>query len=914
MATELATAYVTIVPTIKDLGSKLNEAIGSANLEASGQAIGSKLTNGIEKAFTAVSKVALTSLGAIGGGIGALAATGGMTRALNLEQAQTMFKGLKLDWNDYYDTIDGAVQGTAFSLDQAALVAANLAASGVAAGDDMSQALNACVGTAATFGANLGDIGIIFQKVSAKGKLSGDELLQLSERGINATSILAEHLGLTQAEVREMVTQGKIDFQTFSDAMYAAFGDSAKAANETFTGSMANMQSALSRIGAKFATPFKDACIPVFNAVRLALNEVSARLDPLVEKFSNFASVLSASIVDKLTAFTDALHNGASFVDAFKAAFGDVGGIIATVVSGVVAFGAAIGALSTVFNVIPGLSGMFGALSGGAATFGVASAAAKGFGAAVKTLPGMVTGGIKALTGLPSTLSLVATNFTAAAAKTGSLTGAFTTMVPALGAVSLPVVAIVAAIAALAAAFVYLWNTSDEFKNQMTAIGQELMAQLQPAIEQIGAAIQQIAAAVLPAISTVLQALIPVLATIIQSVVQIASVVIPIVAQIAAAIIPVIANILSIIMNVVAQILQFLQPAIQGLADFIGNVLTFIQGIISTAMDIIQGIITAVMAVINGDWGTAWNAISNVASTVWNAIQNVISTVINAISSVIQSVLSAIQSVWNSIWSTVRSVAQSIWSGIQSAISNAINTVKSVVSSALSSISSTWNSIWSNVSSFVSSTWNTVKSTVSSGVSSVISFVGKIPGQIMSLFSNAGSWLINAGKSIIDGLVRGIQGAIGAAKNAVSGAIGAIRNLFPFSPAKEGPFSGHGWVKYSGISIMEALGEGAESALSETVSKFTAMADRVKESFIVDSFDVNTNIVGDPITARGINYKPTQTLTPNDLKSALQQLVETNPDQPINLFIDGKLIASTISGYVDQSISLNATRKGRMYV
>lgn len=83
-----------------------------------------------------------------------------------------------------------------------------------------------------------------------------------------------------------------------------------------------------------------------------------------------------------------------------------------------------------------------------------------------------------------------------------------------------------------------------------------------------------------------------------------------------------------------------------------------------------------------------------------------------------------------------------------------------------------------------------------------------LPGRIQSLFSNAGSWLLSSGRSIMDGLAQGIRNGISAAVDTASNAMEAISKLFPHSPAKEGPFSGHGWTLYSGQSIIDGLAEG----------------------------------------------------------------------------------------------------------
>ena len=66
--------------------------------------------------------------------------------------------------------------------------------------------------------------------------------------------------------------------------------------------------------------------------------------------------------------------------------------------------------------------------------------------------------------------------------------------------------------------------------------------------------------------------------------------------------------------------------------------------------------------------------------------------------------------------------------------------------------------------------------------------------------------------------------AFGAVKDAVSGGLSKIRNLFPFSPAKEGPFSGRGWVLYSGLSIGQAMGDGIRRSSGQAITAAAQMA------------------------------------------------------------------------------------------
>lgn len=107
---------------------------------------------------------------------------------------------------------------------------------------------------------------------------------------------------------------------------------------------------------------------------------------------------------------------------------------------------------------------------------------------------------------------------------------------------------------------------------------------------------------------------------------------------------------------------------------------------------------------------------------------------------------------------------------------------------------------------------------VTDGLNAAVDFVKSIPDKIKSFFSNAGDWLVNSGKALLDGFAKGIRDAVSTVTNAASNALGAVRKLFPFSPAKKGPFSGHGYTTYSGRALMRDFARGIKgsSALAET--------------------------------------------------------------------------------------------------
>ena len=240
---------------------------------------------------------------------------GGFARASTIEQAQFMIEGfaatntkdaeeISKAWTDLKDDISYAVNDTAYGFDEAAAAAASFTASNVQAGDQMKTSLRAISGVAAMTGASYGDMANIFTTVAGNGRLMGDQLLQLSSRGINAAAILGQQLGKSESEIREMVSKGQIDFNTFAKAMDDAFGEHAKDANKTFSGATANIRAALKKIGADFASVMISTddynksletgsynLINVANNVRMFINGIKTAIEATNGPLQGFTGV-----------------------------------------------------------------------------------------------------------------------------------------------------------------------------------------------------------------------------------------------------------------------------------------------------------------------------------------------------------------------------------------------------------------------------------------------------------------------------------------------------------------------------------------------------------------------------------------------------------------------------------------------
>ncbi len=276
--------------------------------------------------------------------------SGGMSRALKIEQANFKMQALvdKMDRfkNDSAaaaeyvkamgESIDWAVTGTAYGYDAAAAVASQLMASGLEDAEQMALDLRAVAGAAAMAGSSYEDMGRIFTSVAGQGKMMGDQLNQFSGRGLNAASTIATYLHKTEGEVRKMVSKGQIDFRTFADAMYEAYGEAAGKADETYAGVLSNVKAQLSRLGQRFTVPYIENMIPFLQQLKASIKEFSAALDPIAKRFNKIfgaltrygAQVLKNVNLQKFTIMTRGIENIlwglAMILHSVRDAFNDV--------------------------------------------------------------------------------------------------------------------------------------------------------------------------------------------------------------------------------------------------------------------------------------------------------------------------------------------------------------------------------------------------------------------------------------------------------------------------------------------------------------------------------------------------------------------------------------------------------------
>lgn len=800
-AQDIGVVYVHVEPSGKGFGKSIEGDIGDAVSKASRKG-SNTLISKIGGAFGKIGKVGTGAIATITGGITALAAKGGFTRALNIENAQAKLKGLGHDSASVTEIMNDAlasVKGTAFGLGDAATVAASLSASGVKEGGELTQVLKTVADTAQISGRSLTDIGTIFGSVAARGKLQGDDMLQLMSSGIPVLQMLGKHLNKTSAEVSDMVSDGKIDFQTFADAMQEGLGGAAQSAGTTFAGALANVKAALSRLGETAATPVLNGLRGLFNQAIPLIDAFTAAVSPTLEKVGAGLQKGLEQAIPTVTAFFDKLGKSqtvqqfASYLASLKDDLKELGsslsgaaGAVWNVISGPLSelYNQAKGQLpaiadgfKTFLHAVSGLLDYVSAhadsiipLAKGITAFVLASKGISAVSAGLKT----VSGGLKAISATASGVEKTATaafdmigkisDAGSAAGALKQLAGSFnivkaaqsawSAVTKAATAVQLafsaaldanPFILVIAGITAVVAALTWfftqtetgkqLWNS---FATWFMGIWNQISTACQPALQAIGTFITQ----TMSQIQQIWQTGWTLITTILQNV-----------------------------WNTIGPIIMTaLTAIITGIQTFITTITPLLQAGIQNIQTIFQTATTIISTV----WNGLWNTISTVVQGAWTIITTIINTALTVIQGIIQLALAVVNGNWSAAWSAIQGIASAVWGGIQGVVSAGVGMVSGVVSAACSTIRSVWAALWNGVRSIVSSVWGGIVGTVSNMVGRVGSVVSGIGGTVRSAVSGAGSWLVDAGRNIIQGLINGITGMVGSLYSSITNALSGL--------------------------------------------------------------------------------------------------------------------------------------------
>lgn len=383
-------------------------------------------------------------------------------------------------------------------------------------------------------------------------------------------------------------------------------------------------------------------------------------------------------------------------------------------------------------------------------------------------------------------------------------TGLFGKLGAAIGGISAPVVAVVAVIGTLVAAFLHLWNTNEGFREAIigtwTKIKETVSTFCQGIVDRLNAlgfSFKDITEVLLAVWNGFCSLLAPVFEGAFQA----------------------IATVLSTVLNVITGILDVFiglftgnwSQMWNGVKTIFSGVWEGIKGVLSAAVTIIQGVVDVFLGWFGTSWSGVWtniktffegiwNGIVAFFSGIWETITNVVQTGIMLIGSILSAAFDIITLPFRFIWENCKAIITNVWNAIKSVVSTGINAVSSVISSAMGIIKNVVSTVWTAIGTKISTVVNGIKNTVSTvfnaiksvastvwnGIKSAIStVVDGIKSKVSSVFNAVKSTVtsvFNGIKSTTTSVWNGIKSAIitpiEAAKNTVKGIVDKITGFF----------------------------------------------------------------------------------------------------------------------------------------
>ena len=454
---------------------------------------------------------------------------------------------------------------------------------------------------------------------------------------------------------------------------------------------------------------------------------------------------------------------------------------------------------------------------------------------AIEWLGGHISEVTIAVSGLGAVIA--AMNWGTISSKIAMVKGALVKLAAALGGVSLPAIAIIAVITAVALAFTNLWKNNEEFRNKITAIWDGIKAKFDEfgqgivdRLNALGFEFEDIT----EVMKAVWDGFCEVLAPIFEGVFQ------------------QISNILNEALDILTGLFDIFAGIFtgdwdmvwQGVQEVFGAVWDFVVATFENWISTFTSLADTVLGWFDTDWETVWTNVKTFFSDTWNAISSFFSGILtgiktfftdtwNAIVSFFSGILSGIYSsvtgtmteihdTFTNIWDSITGFLSGAWETIKNIVTVGIMAVKEIISAAFQIITLPFRFIWENCKDTVLSIWETIKSVIGEKIDAVKEKITTVTTAI----SNVASAAWNAISSTASSLWEGIKGTIGskidAAKEKVSTATSTITSVASSAWSSVSSTTSSLWSTIS--STVSSKISAASSAVSSATSTITSVA------------------------------------------------------------------------------------------
>ena len=383
-------------------------------------------------------------------------------------------------------------------------------------------------------------------------------------------------------------------------------------------------------------------------------------------------------------------------------------------------------------------------------------------------------------------------------------TGVLGKLGAALGGVSAPVLAVVAVIAVLVAAFVHLWRTNEGFRDAIIGtwnrIKDTISGFCQGIVDRLNALGFQFT------------------------------------------------DIVDVLKTVWDGFCQILAPIFEGVFNHIANILSTVTGVITGILDVFIGIFT-------GNWSQAWTGVKEIFSSIWNGISSFFTNILNVIKGVADVVLGWFGTSWNEVWTNIKTFFEGIWNGIVSFFTGIWETIKNIVQTGIMLIGSILEAavdiitlpfrfIWENCKEIIIAVWDAIKSKVTTVINAVASVISTVMNAIKTVFTTVWNAIktvvttvVNAIKSVVTTVFNAIKSTAttvwNAVKTAVTTPVNAIKNTVTtvFNSVKSTVTSIFNGIKSTATSVWNGIKSAITTPIEAAKNKVKGVVDAIKGFF-----------------------------------------------------------------------------------
>lgn len=303
-----------------------------------------------------------------------------------------------------------------------------------------------------------------------------------------------------------------------------------------------------------------------------------------------------------------------------------------------------------------------------------------------------------------------------------TLGGVFKGLATAIGGISAPVVAIIAAIGLLVAAFKHLWDTNEEFRRNVTNTWNIIKQQFQEFGQGIVDRLNEMGFDF--------------------------------------------ENITDVIKTVWEKFCDFLAPIFEGVFNQISEVLGTTFDVLLSMFDVFSGLFT-------GDWSKAWEGVKQIFVSLWDFLVNTIENILDTILGIFGTSLDEIQEKWDNAWESVGKFFTDTWESMKNGIKTAISNIGDKIKNFASSIVTWFKELPSKMldigKNIVTGIWDGISGAASWLWDKVTGFGKDIIGWFSGVFDiNSPSKVMKSqGNFLMLGLAEGINDSIGAVKSQI---------------------------------------------------------------------------------------------------------------------------------------------------